>query len=902
MYPRSAPPQAGRLACGLLRALTLAAALVAALALPGRILAQAPAGALYTHSFSSKAGWGTHPQTVAFSGGIMTVDLSSIQGANVTRAIFYPHLDRLSRAIWPSFDNNAMLGGFNVFDSANQPIPLRGPRFVSVDLTAQVRAALATGRLSLRLQHPGWSDFTLALSVTCDRPLGAALPAVTGVAASFRNGDTMVTFNEVDSPLTDANSTWGAFTAAFASLDATREVRYRIYRSTTPLAAPADLASATLVDEIPPLSCWDYLYFGLTDPGDSTIVPRYPVADLTLAAPGTGIYVKRFRGAAPQNAYYFVSRMVNGQEDLSTLAAGANATAAVAESTGPGMVLERARNTDVSFYYIDHATQHYYVRWEAPPTCTLPSTPFDYLVAEPPATARVSPAPVSLALHCWGGTLNGGYLWWYDAAKGAIHVSTNQLPYDWWTAYNENLGTLKPLAEGSVQPFTQARVLSFLYDFVDLTFHIDRSKILLHGMSMGGSGASMWGIRSGHIFSGIISMVGVHIPAETPGFVSSFEGVFGSRALKCRYDNSILQRFGYPLVSAADNVSVWDYWDNDLWLRTHPSTETPWITYANGQNDDAIGWPQAWDMTRALIDTRRGFTFVWGQSGHGQRPAELGGFAGGNSTLQFRSDQFVPAATNCSLDGDLGTTPAASALSGEINQYLTWDTATVAETSTSLSFRLALSSSAPAATATADITPHRLQVFHPAAGATCTWQALSATGLPLGSGSVTVGSDGLLTLPSVTIPRIPAYAAVTVTASLPTDHDYAGWRALNFSGADLASDAISGPAADPDGAGVTNFQRYAHGLAARGPVAAPVTLGSVSSGGQRYLTLSFDRRAIATDLRYTVESSTDLASWAPVPGLTYAAGTPARVTAQDTVATSGPGAARRFLRLRITQP
>ena len=217
-----------------------------------------------------------------------------------------------------------------------------------------------------------------------------------------------------------------------------------------------------------------------------------------------------------------------------------------------------------------------------------------------------------------------------------------------------------------------------------------------------------------------------------------------------------------------------------------------------------------------------------------------------------------------------------------------------------LSFRLALSSSAPAATATADITPRRLQVFHPAAGATCTWQAQSATGLPLGSGSVTVGSDGLLTLPSVTIPRIPAYAAVTVTASLPTDHDYAGWRALNFSGADLASDAVSGPLADPDGAGVTNFQRYAHGLAARGPVAAPVTLGSVSSGGQRYLTLSFERRATAPGLTYTVEASSDLATWTQVPGLVYAPGTPASVTAQDTVAVGG--ATRRFLRVRVTQP
>ncbi|MBK8479423.1 MAG: hypothetical protein IPL39_25010 [Opitutaceae bacterium] len=873
-------------------------ALLAALSVATGLLAQT--GTAYaTHSFSNRAGWGTHPQTLSYSGGVMTVDLRSIQGANIVRAVFYPHLERHGRAPWPNFDSNAMQSGFNVFDTANNPIPLRGPRFTSVDLTAQVRAAIASGSLSLRLQHCGWSDFALSLSVTCDRPLPAPMPAVTGVSALCRQGDTMVTFAEIEPPLADPNTTWGTFINAFNALDATREVRYRIYRSTSPLTAPADVANAVLVDEIRPLSCWDQLYFGIDEPADSTVVPRYPVADLTLAAPGTGIYVNRFRGTAPTSAYYFVSRMVNGQEDLSTLAVGTNATAAVAESAGPGMVLERARELDAEHYYIEHATKHYYVRWEAPPTCTLPSTPFDYLVAEPPPAARVSPAPVSLALHCWGGSLNGGYLWWYDAMKGALHVSTNQYPYDWWTAYNENLGTLEPIAAGTVQPFTQARVLSFLYDFVDTRFPIDRNKILLHGMSMGGSGASMFGIRSGHIFSGIISMVGVHRPALSPVFVGSFAGVYGDPALACRYDNSILQRFGYPLVTTADNITAWDYWDNDQWLRAHPATETPWITFANGQNDNAIGWPQAWDMAQALIATHRGFNFIWGQGEHGQSPQQLGGFSGGNSTLQFRFNQFVPTAANGSLDGDLGTSPATAALAGQINQYLTWDTATVTDTATRLAFRIALTDAASATTATADITPRRLQTFNPAPGSICNWQAVNSTGQTLASGAATVGADGLFTLAGVVIPKLGNYATVTVTSATPPAN-YAAWRSASF-GAEAGNDAISGPLADPDGAGVTNFARYAFALPARGPVANPITLGTATSASASYLTLTFNRRAVATDLSYIVEASTDLATWTAVPGRTYSAGADP-ITAQDVVALSTSGTPRRFLRLRITAP
>ena len=149
-------------------------------------------------------------------------------------------------------------------------------------------------------------------------------------------------------------------------------------------------------------------------------------------------------------------------------------------------------------------------------------------------------------------------------------------------------------------------------------------------------------------------------------------------------------------------------------------------------------------------------------------------------------------------------------------------------------------------------------------------------------------------LPYGPTPAIGAFASDTAT--------YAAWRSASFAGSDLANDSISGPLADPGGAGVTNFQRYAFALAARGPVAAPGTLGTVSTGGQTYLTLSFNRRAVATDLSYSIEASTDLVTWTPVPGLTYTAGTPARVTAQDTVAVGSSGAARRFLRVRVSQP
>ncbi len=128
---------------------------------------------------------------------------------------------------------------------------------------------------------------------------------------------------------------------------------------------------------------------------------------------------------------------------------------------------------------------------------------------------------------------------------------------------------------------------------------------------------------------------------------------------------------------------------------------------------------------------------------------------------------------------------------------------------------------------------------------------------------------------------------------------YATWRAANFFGPDLADDTISGPLADPDGAGVANIQRYAFALPARGPVANPVTLDTAGSGDTRVLTLTFPRRAEATDLNYILESSTDLVTWTAVPDRTYTAGSDA-ITAADIVPLGDPITPRRFLRLRIT--
>ncbi|HLP08306.1 MAG TPA: glycoside hydrolase family 44 protein [Opitutaceae bacterium] len=165
---------------------------------------------------------------------------------------------------------------------------------------------------------------------------------------------------------------------------------------------------------------------------------------------------------------------------------------------------------------------------------------------------------------------------------------------------------------------------------------------------------------------------------------------------------------------------------------------------------------------------------------------------------------------------------------------------------------------------------------------------------PVALGAATVDTDSWIL-------ALPAYSITTVELTeAAANGTFAAWRTANFSTTDLGNNAVSGPDADPDGTGVTNFARYAFGLPARGPVAAPTMLGTTASGGSSYLTLTFTRRATASDIAYTVEASSDLVNWSTVT--TFTPGTPAQVTAQDSVALGTKGVTRRFLRVRVAAP
>ncbi len=221
---------------------------------------------------------------------------------------------------------------------------------------------------------------------------------------------------------------------------------------------------------------------------------------------------------------------------------------------------------------------------------------------------------------------------------------------------------------------------------------------------------------------------------------------------------------------------------------------------------------------------------------------------------------------------------------------------------TTFTFTVALSMPAPAGGVTFDIA-----TANGTATAGSDYVAKSLTGQTIPTGAttstfdVTVNGDATLepnetfsvnvtNLAGATISDASGLGTITNDDVAPPT--YSTWAAAAFSATDLLNPAISGANADPDGAGLTNLMRYALDLSPRGPVSSPA---SVTITATTPATVAVPIRAVASDIRYEVQSSTDLVAWTTVA--TYTAnGTKRTEIATVAVPT---GAARYFLRLAI---
>ena len=141
-------------------------------------------------------------------------------------------------------------------------------------------------------------------------------------------------------------------------------------------------------------------------------------------------------------------------------------------------------------------------------------------------------------------------------------------------------------------------------------------------------------------------------------------------------------------------------------------------------------------------------------------------------------------------------------------------------------------------------------------------------------------------------------------------------RAANYMNSYGLTGGNAGLLFDYDGDGNLNLTEYALQLNPTVASLAGLPIVSIANyGGTNYLSMTFTRSSVATDLTYIVQGSSDLATWSNLassvagavtsgPGFVSETGPPPIITVKvrDTVPIESAPNAKRFIRLKVTSP
>ena len=135
----------------------------------------------------------------------------------------------------------------------------------------------------------------------------------------------------------------------------------------------------------------------------------------------------------------------------------------------------------------------------------------------------------------------------------------------------------------------------------------------------------------------------------------------------------------------------------------------------------------------------------------------------------------------------------------------------------------------------------------------------------------------------------------------PTTLSREAWRARQFSIAELSDPDVSADTADPDGDGLANLLEYAQGTDPRvASPAAPLTISRQDRRGGGFFAVGYRRLALAHEVEYSLEMSTDLVGWARVDNDEGESTVDADGTVSATVMVWPPDhSSGQFFRLRI---
>jgi poly(3-hydroxybutyrate) depolymerase len=344
-----------------------------------------------------------------------------------------------------------------------------------------------------------------------------------------------------------------------------------------------------------------------------------------------------------------------------------------------------------------------------------------------PRNKKDAPAPLIIYLHSAGGNAETELKVGGDFVVKAGSEFMGLLPNSpvggvegWWGAHALKADKGK---YGQQMTPTEQRVLATI-EWVVRKHNVDRNRIYLCGISMGGSGALGIGMCHGDVFASIWTgvpagarhvMERMHFPESVPATASP--------SIRETYLRAVSGQ-GLPDAPPILNFSS----HTDDWSRDQPG------------------------FLRAAHDGRHALVFAWGPWGHSNSYAKTNRAAYEFPWLQIRKNEAYPVFTDASTDQKYpGCKPPQPDPEGQINAFGRWTNITDTPEEFAMELRLVDKAelSAPISLpeeVRADVSLRRLQKFKVQVGKTYAWTFGSNR-----SGDVQPNPAGLLTFPRLVI-------------------------------------------------------------------------------------------------------------------------------------------------------
>ena len=502
---------------------------------------------------------------------------------------------------------------------------------------------------------------------------------------------------------------------------------YRFYRSESPITSTADLANATMIGS-PMDSSWCAQrlsqFMGRTYAHciDSLAAPLDSMQVLFVTTPTLN-----------RTVYYAATAQATDAEENRAITPGSNALAAPVQE-----FVNRPRPVFQREIRVHDQPTRMYTLWTAsaetpwfPAMSNRPSMPFDCAI-RPGYSSLDSTSllvrPATRNLYCLD------VIWWtpgywlmsFDDLLPAVQGS---FYFGYHEGFDLTLAHQSPPTGGIVHDYTRQRIV-FMLGWARRNFPVDTTRVYAFGYSLAGAAAATLTYAAPGWIAGAQSISGHY------DFSYSTEPVAGSSFNPGQYYDLLeTELWGSKALNLPTSAGGHVYELTNLSYLSgamEPVAVPPLVSF-DGRQDTAMGWAEKVNYYRAMQHHRQGGTFFWDQHVHNTDLSLMYWLPmiGPSSLWRYETDRSFPALSHCSADQDPGDgTPASGDTLGTINGYVQWDSLLVDQPggwSTTLRPRDLVSSLGPRPAPdsfTVDVTPRRLQAFHPVPGQSFPWRAM----------------------------------------------------------------------------------------------------------------------------------------------------------------------------------